>query len=120
MAIMRLSIVTYRALHHGALTSAKGLDDLGFAARWRHQQGREMLRNYKVGTAILVGVLALGSLICLNQALASESVVVNGNTFVCQNSCVVSSNSNGQLSVRDSAYGWVSMIVKGPGSIRVP
>lgn len=79
-----------------------------------------MLRDYKIGAAILVGILALGSLICLNKAFASQSVVVNGNTFVCQTSCVVSSNPNGQLSVRDSAYGWVSMIVKGPGIIKVP
>jgi hypothetical protein len=79
-----------------------------------------MLRNRTIGVAIIFGVLAIASLSNMNKALARQSVEVNGNTFVCQNSCVVSFNSNGQLSVRDSKFGWVAMIVKGPGSIMVP
>lgn len=79
-----------------------------------------MLRNRTIGVVIMVGVLAIASLVGVSKAFATGTVVVNGNTFVCQNSCVVSSNPNGQLSVRDSKYGWVSMIVKGPGTIMVP
>lgn len=50
------------------------------------------------------------------QASAVETVIVNGNTFQCQNACVVSTSANGSLFVSDTMGGWVQMLRRG----RVP
>lgn len=50
------------------------------------------------------------------QVSAVETVIVNGNTFQCQNACVVSTSGNGSLFVSDTMGGWVQMLRRG----RVP
>jgi hypothetical protein len=46
-------------------------------------------------------------------AMAADTIVVNGWTYQCQHTCEVHTDSNGQLFVRDSDFGWVQMMGRG-------
>lgn len=46
-------------------------------------------------------------------AVAADTVVVNGWMYQCQHTCEVTADSNGQLFVRDSEFGWVQMMGRG-------
>lgn len=51
------------------------------------------------------------SLLCLTlvslPALADGIAIVNGTEYHCQNTCVVTTNSNGDTRVADSMGGWI-------------
>jgi hypothetical protein len=44
------------------------------------------------------------------QVLAVDTIIVGGNTWQCQNRCVVTTDMNGQMFVSDSLNGWVQMM----------
>jgi hypothetical protein len=58
-------------------------------------------------TAIAGSALLAVSLFALSPKAEAGSVAVNGGTYVCQNTCIVSANSNGTFTVTDSGGGWV-------------
>jgi len=56
-----------------------------------------------------VGELAFAALLAVSTAaLASESVTLNGTTYTCQNTCVVTTYPNGGWMVKDSLNGWIT------------
>lgn len=64
------------------------------------------------GISFLKIALSAGLMSIPLMASAAGSVEINGYTFYCQNTCVVSQNGGG-LSVSDSLGGWVRIFTPG-------
>ena len=61
----------------------------------------------------LLTVAAVTLLALAPTAMAAESVTINGRTFTCDNSCVVTVSPTGVVGVRDSAGGRVRSTIPG-------
>lgn len=74
-----------------------------------------MIRRH--ATALLAGLsLTLASL----AAHAQGQIIIGDVRYVCQNSCVVSTDRGGNIRVSDSQNGWVYAKHEGPAEVSVP